>query len=461
MISLEFIILVVHRLMLSREEWTILQRQMVQMTDEKLDMIAQIRSLQESNVQIGLIKNTIQDIKSSKAKEEAEILSKISRIQSKINTIQESIRLEGDPNRSLNWDEKKKQKLEQKLKSAISASVAADDTISELENRLKEKSQFDDDLDVKITELQGITTYRKNTYKKVGKFGVIGLHINDLESRYIQTQKQCSIIHSSIETTQSTIQFYKESNSIMEKTLQEKNELNQSITNQIAQLEPDNLSICQELEELKEKSASIMQTADKNIQDLHKEEEVSQELFETEQKTTKIYSDNLEQLNSTIENMTQSIEQRKIDNEIMINKKKTLIQQLKKSIKEKVNDITRSRSNSPYVLRLIESQEQHWIERQQMYEVYKVIYARHIKETEKVSRKSLILEEIKLLSQCDKKSASDPISELKHMYLLAQNFNKELVTKVQNAQLEIQQLSQENQTLDVSVSQLNRNNNSS
>ena len=130
---------------------------------------------------------------------------------------------------------------------------------------------------------------------------------------------------------------------------------------------------------------------------------------------------------------------RQVEDALMsINKKVALIEQLNKSIKEKVNDIIRARNNSPYVLRLIESQEKHWMERQKLYEVYSAVKARHKQVTDNGTRKALALTALKSwIQSLPPTGTNDPMSELNNAFQAAQTENKTLATQLARLQHEL------------------------
>ena len=124
-----------HSLMITREEFAIMQQQMVDMNNEKLNMKAQIDSLQQSITQIDIIKKMINDSKLSIEKENASFKEEESKIMSKINDQKKNM---NEPSLLKTWDAKKLARLENTIQELNSTIANQNSTILDLENQIKE-----------------------------------------------------------------------------------------------------------------------------------------------------------------------------------------------------------------------------------------------------------------------------------------------------------------------------------
>ena len=131
---------------------------------------------------------------------------------------------------------------------------------------------------------------------------------------------------------------------------------------------------------IKELKFELINLDDSNLikmnEDLDKEIRIKEIEFKNELEISeKLELDNeITLIKNNIDEMNKSIQQSKINIDVIINKKNSLISQLKKSIQEKITDIIRSRNTSPYIQRLVESQEKHCIEKQKLIEEYDYLH---------------------------------------------------------------------------------------
>lgn len=136
-------------------------------------------------------------------------------------------------------------------------------------------------------------------------------------------------------------------------------------------------------------------------------------------------------IKNNIDEMNKSIQQSKINIDVIINKKNSLISQLKKSIQEKITDIIRSRNTSPYIQRLVESQEKHCIEKQKLIEEYNKIKHEHEIISENVRNKAIILDEIvSYIKESKRIPTNNPLTNLNNLYNYAQKKNKSLARAI-------------------------------
>jgi uncharacterized protein YdcH (DUF465 family) len=144
-----------------------------------------------------------------------------------------------------------------------------------------------------------------------------------------------------------------------------------------------------------------------------------------------------EELEHEIAELEAQQEQTKVEREILMSKKVTLTDQLQKSWREKVTEITRARNNSPYVRRLIEQQQQNWVERQKLYESYSEVAEEHEAITKIVARKALIARELgSALAHVP--GGPDAMTSLNAAYCAIQAENRRLAGDLQELHKELE-----------------------
>lgn len=426
--------------MITREEFGIMQQQMVSMNDEKLDMMAQIATLRASNEQIAIIQNQVFQERESRAKEEKKMTKEREKLQAKVSALNNEMRGEGKKT----WDEKKVQKLEIELKEKVSESVNQDETIEALKSRISTLQQEEARVDSKLDEIESRVRKVVTIQKRIGSLQPLTLHISELESRCASRLNRKKKLEGRIQNRTLAAEKLESAKKVLETKLATlTQELNGILTSRA------------EIEGKDEATDRLLQDEQRQLEALENDLHECQTHLDHEQKTSedqlsKVRTEvsdveaTLTAISEKVQALTKGIEQHKIDREILINKKASLIEQLNKSIKEKVNDIIRARNNSPHVLRLIESQEKHWMERQRLYEIYNAVKSRHQELTDAGTRKALVLDEMRSwIKTVPPLGTNDPMAELKHAFQAAQAENKKLATELAQLQQELSNLQRE------------------
>ena len=415
-----------------------MQQQMVTLNDERLDVLAQIDSLKASNEQIAIIQDQIAEERAAHAKEEKKLSEEVEKIQAKVTALKEEMRSEGDANRKKTWGEKKIDKLESELKEKVAESVNQDEAIESLTARISELKEEEAGVDEKLESVEARVKRYSAMQKKVGSLQPLTMWILELESRYASRMAKKRKVEGRIQNRTVVADKMEASNQALEEKVAQLNETLEALSGSRVSLNGKDQATEETLKE-EQRQLDVLEEELRNYQ-----ERVSKEVKITEEETSKMKSEvdevdaTLKQLVERVESLTKSIEQSKMDHDILINKKVSLIEQLNKSIKEKVNDIIRARNNSPYVLRLIESQEKHWMERQKLYEVYSAVKARHKQVTDNGTRKALALTALKSwIQSLPPTGTNDPMSELNNAFQAAQTENKTLATQLARLQHEL------------------------
>lgn len=441
--------------MITREEFAIMQKQMVDMNDEKLDMLAQIKTLKESITQIDLIKKSIDEIKLSKEKEESSYNEEMSKVQSKVNNLTDQLRNIDDLSKQKSWDAKKLTRLENSLQELISTTVNQDNTIEDLNQKIEEFKLKQSEIDEQIKKVHTDNKNNARLIKKIESFGAIQLKISECESKlYIiqhvrkKNQKRISnltLSKTNIAKTNDVLQQkFNDLNDELSKILESLNSIEPSVEetqSELTHFHNEELNVQEELEQLESKDHSL--------------DTEFKEMLKTKTDKKEMVHDLSKKLDEQLNQLKQSIDQSSIERNILVNKKISLVNQLKKSIKDKIKDITRSRSQSPHVLRLIDQQEKQWVERQQLYEVYNKVEAKHKELTDLVSRKSIVLNELKdfmkTVPPLDKKYSSQPLAMLENAYQVALEENRARAANITDISQELELVEKENKELKINV----------
>ena len=438
--------------MITREEFKIMQLQMVDMNNEKLDMMAQIKTIKESLKQADIIKPQINEIKSIIDREQRIYDEKMAKIQSKVSALTNQLRSEDDPNRQKTMNEKRLMKMQNNLQELIGKTVRQDDTISELNEKLDEFKDKAEQMTNVINVYNEKIKYFAKLEKKIKSSGALMMKVSELESNLALLKYQRKKNGKRIISHNTSISTLSNENENLTKQLNNLDQTLHQLVSSISASQPSDEISKTDLDFLIEQLDSINNDiiqAEKELQSKENEKIQSISLKDTEKQKL---LNQIQSLEDQSNELSQAIEQYGIEHAIMVNKKLSLIDQLNQSIHEKIKDITRSRNTSPYVLRLIETQEKQWVERQQLYESYSYVAKKHKHATDLVARKAAVLEELKTwIKSVPKIGSKDPLAELENAYNFASKENRE--NALNNAKLvsELESLEEENKQLKSNV----------
>lgn len=435
-------------LMITREEFAIMQQQMVDMNNEKLNLIAQIDSLKQSITQIDIINKMIRDSKQSMEKENASFKEEEGKILSKINDQKKNIE---DPNKLKTWDAKKLARLEGTIQELISTSANQDNMIKELSNQIKEYQSKQSEIYEKIKKVHKYCKNSASIIKKIESFGAIQLKVSEYESKLYainhvrkKNKKRISNLNLSKENIEKTNDVLQEKYNNLDQNLKE-------VLDSINSIEPNSEQLSTELSDLQNKKANIQEEIEKLEEEEQKRINEFTEILKNETDKENALHDTLNKKSEQTLLLKQSIDQFSIGNSILINKKISLIKQLNQSISGKIKDITKSRSSSPHVLRLVDQQEKEWVEKQQLYEVYNKVEAKHKELTDLVSRKSIIASELKefmkTVPRLDQKTSSNPLAMLDNAYQMALEENRARAENIADISKDLKDAEEENRKL--------------
>ncbi|KAH0789252.1 hypothetical protein GPJ56_006803 [Histomonas meleagridis] len=431
--------------MISREEHAILQKQYVQMHEEKQEMQAQIQGYEQSNLQIDILKQQITEMQALKAREDKQFQEEIILLKTKILKYERRIKQENDSSQPKTWDEKRLIKMEKNLKELTDLSTQYNNSIHKLDEILVKVRNESKQIDESIKGKQALLSKASQIYKKIGSFGSITMKTNELENQKSMIEKQTQKIAQRITNRKKSILEITNSIETKEKQFEDLEHQINVLHSKSDKLSSEKQNLEKDVESLLDSYKSISSKLSESEQRLQEENKTTDiQLHSKEEDLTKIKSQ-VSSVSKQTEEILQGVSQMKIEIDVIANKKNALIDQLKKSIQEKIADISRSRSTSPYVQRLISSQEQHWIERQKLIEEYESVYKQHKKIAEEVERKSEVIEQAKFLAKMVKRSESnDQMENMKKLFSLAQNENNGLARSIFVLEDELNMLKQGN-----------------
>ncbi|OHT02639.1 hypothetical protein TRFO_07071 [Tritrichomonas foetus] len=411
-------------------------------------MIAQIKTIKDAILQIDIIRQKIAEIKAAAAHNETAYKDEMMRTQEKVTALTEQLRREDDPNRQKTRDEKKLMRIQLTLQELVATTVQQDDTIAELEERLNHINSKISKISKNIQKVEKENKHNAKLLKKIGSFSSVTMKVTELESRLNLLCRQKKKSTKRINTQNLSALNIQKSNEALEKQLNSEEDTFQSLVASINSIEPDDKKSQEDLANLVDQVTCLNNDVENAEKEFSEEKENNEKIISGKNNEKNDLHLKLNDTEQKVVEVTQNIDQYSIEHTILVNKKKTLIDQLKRSIKDKVNDITRSRNSSPYVLRLIESQEKHWVERQQLFEVYNVVARKHKKMTDTVARKAIILDELReWMKNVPRSDLHEPLTELEIAYQTAVQENREHASSIAALTRELELVTKENQEL--------------
>jgi chromosome segregation ATPase len=399
------------------------------MTEEKLDMIAHIGTFQESNKQIDIIRDHLVDLQSQISREQRTLQLQLEKKRMKIAAANDELL---HPRRS--WDDKRLSKLESSLQESITRCVGCDEQITSLCTRDAADDARDRELDAQLRELDGFFSRCDAVAGRVRSFGSLALSVGDLESRFAGLLRKRQKASKRIQNRRMTLSSLGHSIEGLQRSLDDKEG---ALTTLASALDVNHDSVDEQLRFEQTRLSTALAGLAEVEQTLRHELDVVTVTLEAESDANSKQDEELAAADRVVAQLIAEMDQFKVEREIMIGKKTSLIQQLQKSIKEKITDITRARSNSPFVHRLIQEQEKHWVERQRLYESYSEVAAAHDEITQTVTRKALILREMQMHLQ-NLLSVRDPLASLQQAYAATQQENSTLTANIARATGELE-----------------------
>ena len=429
--------------MLNREEWTILQKQLVSLSDEKNAMIAEIKRLAPIKQQIPIAKQILADKILAKQREEMVLLNEMSSIQQKIAQVRkEMAEMKSDSPQT--WDEKRLVKKEGKLKEAIYEGEKIEQQITYCKERIESYKEQNQKMDKELEKAMGQLKYMIECYRKIPNYAQIAMLVQDKESQLDNLKR--------IRKKQGNKQLKKEKSihniSVSNNSLQQElDENEQSVTelhgsneelNKLLHTTTETLGLVKyEYESVKNVLETTLQTKNSHQDELNNLiQPIQQEINEIKQKI----SENKEKLSE----MKQTIEQKTIESDIARQKKKQMVDLLQKMVNDKINDITAKMTNSAYVQKLIAQQEQHWVEREQIAEDYEYISSQHKKFTDTVARKAIIYDELKsYMENLNQSNTPGSMEQFNYVFNMVSRENKTIGKQVTKMEEEKESLEKE------------------
>jgi chromosome segregation ATPase len=406
-------------------------------------MRVHIQSFQMANQQIEMFKSLITEVQNQILQEDKKRKSQIDKRKSQIETLQNDLT---HPKITA-----KLVKLQTKLRDAVNQSVTLDEQIVALtkQNLISEPQQ--EKLDLMIENLQNCIDKWKSTTERIGSFGSISISISEKESLLLILEHSRKFLSSQIAERELTAKSLLQSIESNQQELIQSEQHFETFSNSSEDLNLNEFENQLSIEKVRLNELSLILTE----AETEEQSEINQTrlIITEEELINQNFVKQIEQLESEITDLEEQKEQRKIENDILLNKKVSLIEQLQKSHKEKVAEITRARSNSPYVRRLIEQQQQNWIERQKLFERFGEVAEEHEATTRIVARKAVIAKEMAVCLRGIPKG-SDALTSLNAAYKATQMENKRLAMELQTLQKELEMIQCENNDVKQQLAQL-------
>jgi chromosome segregation ATPase len=407
-----------------------MQKQLISMTDEKFDMIAQIRTFQESNKQLDVIREHLGDLQSQIAREQRSRQLQLEKKRMKIAAANEELSLP----RRVSWDDKRLSKLESSLQESIVRCDSCDEQISSLCLRDAADDARDRELDAKLGELDGFFSRCHDVAGRVRSFGSLALSVGELESRFAGLLRKRKKGSKRVQNRRLMLSSLGQSIEGLQRSRDDKETALKTLA---SALDVSHDSVDEELRFEQARLAAAVAGLTELERTLGHECDAASATVETESEANLKLDEELAAAEREVAQLTAEMDQFKVERDIMIGKKTSLTQQLQKSIKKKVTDITRARNNSPFVQRLVQAQEKHWVERQRLYETYSEVTAAHQEVTQTVARKALILSELQAHLR-NLHYTGDPFAALHQAYAATQRENRTLGADIARAARELE-----------------------
>lgn len=233
-----------------------------------------------------------------------------------------------------------------------------------LEYKLEKSKKSDQEITDKIEKYELFEAKYDKFQMRMPKIPPVFVYLNDLEDQ-LQFQKQCLIDSKNlIQTHESDIEQYKEKNSVSQSKLSRKQAKLDDIIDktrinefQCERLKTEYLDLSSELNRLStetDKAKSQLQAQQSNYQ-------TEDELIFSE---INLLKDRFNELDKKIKNYPEDSKIEINNQKVMINKKKQLAQQIQKKINDILYEISNRQNQSPEVMQLSKSLENHWKEHQ-------------------------------------------------------------------------------------------------
>ncbi|EAY09952.1 hypothetical protein TVAG_482260 [Trichomonas vaginalis G3] len=414
--------------MLTREEFQIMQKQLVQMTDEKNSMKTEIATLKMNIQQIPQLKQELAERIRLKQSDEMTLLNEMSEVQQKIGQVRKEIQNLNDPNVQSTFDEKRLVKKEEKLQE-----LQQEDKIysQSIENYNKKLEQYQAKLtalsNLIDTEVQTIN-FRIRNYKKIKSFATIYMTVGDFESQAMTLSERLNKLQKKKQKRNQTIKNLlvnernlKEQIQIYEDTLKDvENAVNESVR-QLNSSEKVLELVKFEYQGVKNSLETVLAESSK----IHSDEytKVMTEIKEDKQK--------ISENQNIIKNKQQDMDQAQIEHNILENKKVAMISQLQKVLTEKVSQISTKINTSSEVQDIVALQEKIWIDIEVARQEYLSVAKRHEAITKDVARKARILNEMSVFVKgLPSVNTGNPLDELTNIFNVATQENKRLAKEI-------------------------------
>ncbi|KAH0786785.1 hypothetical protein GPJ56_009314 [Histomonas meleagridis] len=376
--------------MISKEDFKLLQEKLVSLSEQSEEYQAKINELKEQNSQIPSLQNKMKEMTKENEKEEERQMKELQDASAKLN------QLRSDSKKSIfDLSERKIQKLENKIKILR----------KKFEDLMKTEDELNATNDENRKQIHVIKQDAESLQTQINKFeklclrvppsAPILLQITDLETSYSQLRNlhqqnssRIPILETQISDLTSEVQlkgsqYYRLKGDLdsiqsnIDKSKSSKSELISTLQNISGQLEEDGIA-----------------NKSENLRAIE-ERKRNESLEESEKSDVSQLEASLLSLKEKETDFSNDISALKSDHAKVILKKKQMIDQLNKKMKETKHEIEEAQSNNPEVFQLTSDLEKEWIEHEQLLDIYKDKCSVLEKKKELLRRRKIAIAEIR------------------------------------------------------------------
>ena len=321
-----------------------------------------------------------------------------------------------------------------------------------MEEKIETFQEQNQKLDKELEKAMTTLKYRIECYRKISSYAQINMLIKDKESTLSNLEKTRKKQKVQQLKKEKSVHNISVSNSQLQQELDQNEESVNTLHDSNDELSKLLHTTTETLGLVKYEYESVKNVLDSTIQTKKTEQQEFDSTYKPIKEETDEMEKKIEENKRIIANMKQDLEQKQIELDITKAKKKQMIEQLKRTIQDKISEITVNLTTSAYVQKLISQQEQHWVEREAMLEAYNYVADAHKKITDTVARKAIVLGELKTLSKdFPHTPQQSPSDQLNNIYNLVLNENKRIGKNVAELKEEKESLEKEIQQLKTKI----------
>ena len=429
--------------MISENEYQILQQKIDNELERKRNLELQVHRIEKDIEAADVIKSLIPNSVQEKEREESEFKARVAELERQIDIYdrfgdEELSKEMKDLEIELGNSEKIMMELVEKTDNNQELTDDYEKAISDLRER-------EDEINKKLIYFEKITEKYEMLNKKIPSSG-------PLMMKCLDTLKKIEMLENGLVKTMNLISFSKfnqkkfmDENALklaeLNKIIDKSNNLNESV--KLNETKKGNLYL--ELSNLTFQNDSILIRTNELKDNWKNKLGELQKKMDNEENEFKELNLKVSGIEERIKSFPEIIESTMNQQEILISKKNQLLQQIKKKIEIKINEITKEYNESSKVINLSKCLELQWNEHEQLQDKTNELEKKLQYLQDNIERKRIVYDTI--LKQKTELRAKKGIEQFNEFYSIVEKQNRAFGEKIRDLQREITILEDENNVL--------------